>query len=165
MKTCDVLGPSYSYREVDFNHLLPRCTWGSCKLLIFVHELQIFVIFWALSEGTDSQVTVQLQTVLWNALCRYSCCSNSRRRRRWNEWAELFPKVKSTRTGAYSCCLSQARVERKRNVVLKVLSVHFNGTCDPTVSQGRVALLFFAKLFGVNWGLQLFLLIKFPTTA
>lgn len=36
----------------------------SCKLIVFVHSLQIFAIFGALSEGTDSQVTVQLQTVL-----------------------------------------------------------------------------------------------------
>lgn len=31
-----VLGPSYSYRDVNFNHLLPRCTWDKAASCLFL---------------------------------------------------------------------------------------------------------------------------------
>lgn len=109
-----VLGPSYSYRDVDFNRLLPRCTWGKAASCLFLFSSCRYLPYLGLCQRGQINKWQYNCKLLWNAWCRYSCCSNSRRRRRWNEWAEqMFPKVKSTRTGTGSCCLSQGRVERE----------------------------------------------------
>lgn len=66
-----VLGPSYLYRDVDFNHLLPRCTWGKAASCLFLFISCRYLPYLVLSQRG--------QIHKWRYNCKLyfeTCCSD-----------------------------------------------------------------------------------------